>query len=251
MANNRLSGNLLGLKIKDEYVTCEVSCDFNFETDLRGASPVDSGRWKEWIPGVRSWSLTLNAAMLIKMVGSSVHTVINAFLTGERMYVEFRIKDNDIPNLVLSGNASVQNGGISSSVNTLSSWNTTLQGNGPFTADINSNIVYAISTLSDESQVLEDGLGDLLVSTTDTPQDSAYRTDNYGIFTTMDTGQSVILIPHLLSKIPLFFTVQALSDQAIDIAWSDLSVDSAYIRITPNYTDNNAQELRYSWEAKL
>lgn len=163
MANNKMSGNLLGLKINDTFISCEISCEFNFDADLRGASPVDAGRWKEWIPGVRSWNINLNAAMLMRMTGTGVNTILNAFLTGEKLSIVFGVRRTDIPHFSISGNAHVQNGNIAGGVNTLATWNTTLQGDGPFTVDIH-DVLTLLATDTLGTGILDDG-GDNLIKT--------------------------------------------------------------------------------------
>lgn len=166
MARNKMPGNLLGVQLAGSYISCELQCVFNFEADLRGASPVDAGRWKEWIPGVRSWNITLDAAMLIRMNGTGLNTILNAFLTGERIAVRFGTKNTaNVPSFAIVGNVYVQNGAITGGVNALATWNTVLQGDGPFTAEINENVVFAISTVLDDSEVLQDGNNNIIVGT--------------------------------------------------------------------------------------
>src|SRR5690606_4114988 len=97
MASNKMSGNLMGLEINGMFIKCEQSCEFTYETDLRSASPVDAGRWKEYVPGVRMWGISLNAGLLFNAIGSGVDTVLNAFLTGELIEVRFMPKRLDIP----------------------------------------------------------------------------------------------------------------------------------------------------------
>ena len=163
MANNKMSGNLLGLEINGQFISCELSCEFNFEADLRGASPVDAGRWKEWIPGVRSWNISLNAAMLIRMVGTGATTILNAFLTGEIINIRFATRRTDVPDFAIIGKAIVQNGSIIGGVNSLATWNTVLQGNGPFTIIVNENVQFALATDITETELLEDGNSNLIV----------------------------------------------------------------------------------------
>jgi predicted secreted protein len=160
-----MSGDLLGLEIAGSFVECETSSDFSFETDMRGASAVTSGRWKEVIPGLRSWSITLNAMMLLRMAGTGVNTILNAFLTGEKMGIRFMVKDPNYPNFIISGNAFVQSGTINGQARTKASWNTTLTGSGPFEVEVNTNMVFAISTNIDDTEVLQDGQENLTVST--------------------------------------------------------------------------------------
>lgn len=136
MASNKMSGNIMGLEINGTFVKCELACEFTYEADMRAASPVDSGRWKEWVPGVRSWSISLNAAMLFQMVGAGVDVVLNAFLTGELLNIRFVPKRRDVPHIEIKGTVFVRSGGISAVANTRSTWNTVLAGNGPFTVTI-------------------------------------------------------------------------------------------------------------------
>jgi predicted secreted protein len=167
MAQNRMSGNLLGLEINGEFVSCEMSCEFNFETDLRGASPKGVGRWKEVIPGVSSWSISLNAGMLMKMAGASVHTVLNAFLLGEIMIIRLRTRLYDhSPVFAISGQVYVQNGGISASVNARATWNTTLTGNGAFTFETN-NHTELLATDAERLTIMDDGNGNFISTSED------------------------------------------------------------------------------------
>lgn len=143
MASNRMSGSLMGLEINGTFIKCELSCEFTYETDLRSASPVDAGRWKEWVPGVRSWSINLNAAMLMRMAGTGVDVVLNAFLTGEILNVRFVPKRLDVPHLEIRGKAFVRSGGINAIANTRSTWTTTLTGHGPFSVTITTPMIWS------------------------------------------------------------------------------------------------------------
>lgn len=145
MASNRMPGNLMGLEINGKFVRCELACEFSFETDLRAASPIDSGRWKEYVPGVRSWSIALNASMLFQMIGSGLDTVLNAFMTGEIMDIRFVPKRFDVPHMEIKGKVLVHNGGVSAVSNARAGWNTVLAGNGPFTVTFTNPAVWSQS----------------------------------------------------------------------------------------------------------
>jgi len=162
----RMPGNLIGLQIEGNFIDCETSCEVAFETDLMPASPQDSGGWKEYISGVRSWSVTLNAGMLMRMAGTGLNTILNAFLTGQQMAIKVTTKNQDLyPNMTLSGNVLLQNGGFSAAVNSLASWNATFQGNGALAISINDNVVMAISANADDTEVLQDGLENIITGT--------------------------------------------------------------------------------------
>jgi len=247
----RMPGNLIGLQIGGTFVDCETSCDVSFETDLWPASPRESGGWKEYIAGVKSWSITLNAGMLMRMAGTGLNTVLNAFLTGQEMAVKVTTKNQDLyPNFTISGRVLLQNGGFSAAVSTLASWNATFQGNGPMRIDINTNMLLALSVNQSDTAVLQDGNDAILVGE-NKPTISYYLSKNYGEVETTDSGQFTILIPHGISSVPGYFSVTALSESAINLSWTELSVDNLYIIIKPVFTMNNGQILKYSWEARL
>jgi len=247
----RMPGNLVGLQIDGSFIDCETSCDVSFETDLMPASPRDSGGWKEYISGVKSWSITLNAGMLMRMAGTGLNTILNAFLSGQPMAVKVTTKKQDLyPNFTIYGNVLLQNGGINAAVNSLASWNATFQGDGAMNISINDNVVQAIASKADYTALLQDGNNHVVVGENGDGVVISML-ENDGIFETTDIGQSVILIPHGLIRVPGYFTVQALSEGAINLSWTELTVDAIYIRIKPVFTQNNSQSLRYSWEVRL
>jgi len=142
MAQTKMSGNMLGVEIDGEFVSCETSCEVAFETDLRGASAQSSGRWKEYIEGVRSWNVTLNANMLIKMAGTGLNTILNKFLTGGQLGVRIATKQVGMPSFSLEGNVLIRTGGFNAAVNSTAAWNVTLEGNGAFTTVISVPDIY-------------------------------------------------------------------------------------------------------------
>lgn len=161
MANNKMPGNFLGLEIEGKFVSCETSCDFNFESDLLPVSPLEEGGWEEWIQGLKRWSISLNAGMLLRMAGSGLPEVLNAFLKGTKLNIRFATTNPDMPNFIISGKVWPNTGGISSSVNSRASWNMTFKGDGPFKVEINSNLVYVLAT-NKENEYIQDGKNSLV-----------------------------------------------------------------------------------------
>lgn len=130
-----VSGKLIGLTINGEFVSCETSCSFNFDVEMINTSPIDNGRWREVIPGVRSWSMSVDGNLLLRTVGADIKTVLNAVLTGEEVNLEFRTKGTISPSLVISGRAIPASGGISAP-RTKATWNIEFVGNGAFEVDV-------------------------------------------------------------------------------------------------------------------
>lgn len=130
-----IKGSLIGLKIDGVYVACETSSEFNFEVDMLSASAPDSGRWKSFVAGIRSWSITVSAQLLLSAAGADISTVLNAVLTGAEVDLEFRSKSTVTTSFSISGKALPKTGNIGAGVVGKGSWTVTFQGTGPFTTN--------------------------------------------------------------------------------------------------------------------
>lgn len=131
MPSNKLSGNVIGLEIDGKFISCETSCEIRYKSEMIPASAVDDGGWKSFIPGAKDWSVSLNAFMLINSAASDHATILNAFMFGKRVGLRFASKYTSISSFELTGYAYVEDGGINGTVNTTTSYNTTLRGDGP------------------------------------------------------------------------------------------------------------------------
>lgn len=130
-----IKGSLIGLEINGSFVSCETSCDFNFDIEMLPSSAVDSGRWKEFIAGIRSWSMSVNGNLLLATVGADVKTVLNAVMTGEEVNLRFRTRSIVSPYLIISGKALPMSGNITASSTGKANWTIQFQGTGPFECD--------------------------------------------------------------------------------------------------------------------
>lgn len=128
-------GKLLGVQVGNSFVSCETSCDFNCTVDMLPASAVTSGRWKEFIPGMRGWTVTVNANLLLATQAADVKTVMSAIETGELMGISFATRTGISPHMIISGFAYPQTVSISAPVTGLATSTITFQGNGPTTLD--------------------------------------------------------------------------------------------------------------------
>lgn len=73
----------------------------------------------------------------------------------------------------------------------------------------------------------------------------------HGMFTTTDTGQATILIPHNLGAVPSYWNVRGKNANAKNLGIADESADATNIIITPVFTNNDNSTIDYLWEAKL
>lgn len=130
-----IRGALIGLRINGNFVSCETACDFSFDVNMLAASTPDSGRWAGFIPGLRSWKMTVNMNLLLASVGADIKTVLQAVITGESVDLEFRTNMSISPHLIISGTAYPQTGGITAPGKGNATANVSFQGSGAFTCD--------------------------------------------------------------------------------------------------------------------
>lgn len=127
-----ISGNLIGLKINGAFVSCETSCEFSFENDMIPCSAEDSAGWKEFIMGIRSWKMVVNAGLLLESVGADIKTIITGALMARLpIFLQFSTRPSSTLEMIISGSALPNTGGITAPSNASANWNCTFQGTGP------------------------------------------------------------------------------------------------------------------------
>jgi|GEM_PF-5234764 len=71
-----------------------------------------------------------------------------------------------------------------------------------------------------------------------------------GIFTTTDTGQTRIIIPHGLNSTPKWFSVEANNRNAGNLGISWKEADETNLYATLGFSQNDSAEIRYIWKAE-
>ena len=129
-----VNGNIIGLMVNGTFVSCEIGCSINFNQEMLAASAVDSGRWKEFIAGIRDWSVQVNGNLLLEAVGTDIKTILTANYFGSLpLYIQFRTRPSATTELILSGNALYQTGNINAQGGAIANWTATFQGTGALT----------------------------------------------------------------------------------------------------------------------
>ena len=137
MATNAIKGNRINLSWNGLNISCQTTCELSWDAEMIGASSVSSGRWKEFVQGTRSWSMTVNANLLkANNTGADVRNVLAAYLSGQRVFMEMKSTTGELTELIFSGYILVQNGGIQAGSTGVATWNGTFQGTGELTTNI-------------------------------------------------------------------------------------------------------------------
>lgn len=73
----------------------------------------------------------------------------------------------------------------------------------------------------------------------------------HGRFSIADEGQAIINIPHGIGAIPSYWNVRPINSSAKFLGIAEESADETHIIITLVTTNNDNEQLKYLWQAKL
>jgi predicted secreted protein len=126
-----ISGSLIGLKVNGAFVSCELSCEIQLDVEMLPATNPTSARWKEFIQGVRGWTMSVNAGLLLEAVPSDIKAIITTgYIRGLPMYIEFSTRASASIQMILSGACVFQNANITAPAQGGASYNVSFQGTG-------------------------------------------------------------------------------------------------------------------------
>lgn len=124
-------GKFLGLKVNGAFVSCETNCSINFDVEMLPASAVDSGGWKEFIAGIRGWTVSVDANLLLEVVPSDIKAIITTGLINRLpMFIQVSTRPSVEIQLILSGAVLLASGSLTAPAKGNATWNVSLQGTG-------------------------------------------------------------------------------------------------------------------------
>lgn len=127
-------GSLIGLKVNGSFAACQIACSLNFKNNLLPSSAITSGGWKEFLYGVREWTMSVDGNLLLEVVPSDIKAIFTTgFMKQYPMYVEFSTGTNDGIQMSISGAALLDNGNISAPQTGATNWQANFQGTGELT----------------------------------------------------------------------------------------------------------------------
>lgn len=125
-----IAGRLIGLQINGIYVSCELSADITFTVDMLPASAVDSAGWKEFIAGIRSWSINVSGQLLAEAVGADFKTIVNAIYSRLPVLLIWGTKPSATTQLTITGNALPTSANATAPNKGATTYNVSFQGTG-------------------------------------------------------------------------------------------------------------------------
>lgn len=129
-------GKLIRVKIKGDYVPCEMSCEVQVNQELLQVTNNTNGRAKSFKKGYYEWSVVLDTRFTVSDNRGASQALLSYILDGDDE-VEINILSNDENGapFILRGNAIPANWGLTAGVSGFATSSTTLQGSGELVQD--------------------------------------------------------------------------------------------------------------------
>lgn len=155
-----IAGRLLGLQVNGVFISCEVACTFNFQADMLPASAVDSAGWKEFIMGIRSWTMSVDGQLLAEATGADFKTILNSFFTRIPILLTWGTRPSALTQMSISGNALVASGAATGPSKGPATWNVSFQGSGALTTSFEdfSLIIDAMPSSADYPTIVDENV---------------------------------------------------------------------------------------------
>lgn len=155
-----ISGRLIGLKANGIFISCEVSSDFSFNADMLPASAIDSAGWKEFVSGIRSWSMTVNGQLLAEAVGADFKTLLNNFFSRLPVTLIWGTRPSALTQMTISGLALLSAGSATAPNKGAATWTMTFQGTGALTTSFEdySLIIDAMPASADYPVIVDEDI---------------------------------------------------------------------------------------------
>lgn len=125
-----IAGRLIGIAANGTFFACETASEFNCSADMLPATSPLSGRWKEFLPGNRSWTMTVNQRLLSDSV-QDAKSMLHVLFSGLPVYLQFRTRTGINPEMIIYGNAYPQAINFSAPAQGMAHTQITFQGSGP------------------------------------------------------------------------------------------------------------------------
>lgn len=133
-----IAGSLIGLMINGAFVSCETSCQINFNQVMIPSSAIDSGGWAEFVAGLRSWTISVNGNLLLESVPTDIKGLITSgFINQLPLFAEFKTQPSSDIQISFSGAILFNQASISAASTGVANWTATMQGTGQLSTSYN------------------------------------------------------------------------------------------------------------------
>lgn len=130
-----MQGNAYGIKLGDDFIPCEISCELIINREMINKSGSGSGKFRKYRYGYIDWSVTMDAKSVISTLSGGINNLITSQLGGQELELMITARVNNIQPFDISGTVLIPNLSLSFSGNTPSTHSVTFQGSGELKAE--------------------------------------------------------------------------------------------------------------------
>lgn len=130
-----IDGKLIGMRIGNDFVPCELSCTIAFEVEKLNRSSSENGDWAYHRNGYKSWTASVDGKLLVSSLGSSFNSLFAAYKSGTELTLAIQNRNLDGQPFVLIGQATVRQGQLEAGNTGKARWQMQFTGQGELSDD--------------------------------------------------------------------------------------------------------------------
>lgn len=130
----KILGQVLRVLLGTELIECEDGFELTIDGEEIDVSCKGSGDWGDTLAGTKTWSLAVNAKLVMDSTNAGFFEMVENLILGTELPVELASHDglaSVVGDRFLSGTAVVTSTSLSGNRNEAATWTATLSGRGP------------------------------------------------------------------------------------------------------------------------
>lgn len=104
-----IEGKMLGLAVNGQFTPCELACSINGETEMLPASSSVNGDYRHFIPGYKTWEMSVDGRLLISSLPSSFNSLLDTWDSSQLVTVLLGQRSSSGQPIALYGQAYIRN----------------------------------------------------------------------------------------------------------------------------------------------
>lgn len=152
-----IDAKMLGLKVGNDFVTCEIGLTLNFQNEMLNCSSSVSGNWEYSRIGYKSWSASVDGKLVVSVLKGSFNSLFDAYLNDEQLTIMIQNRDADGQPFAIWGKALIQQGSLEAGNSGKAGWQIQFKGQGALSSEIELfwNIINAQPATADKPAIVD------------------------------------------------------------------------------------------------
>lgn len=125
-----MQGNAYGIKLGDDFIPCEISCELIINREMINKSGSGSGKFRKYRYGYIDWSVTMDAKSVISILSGGINNLITSQLGGQELELMITARVSNVDPFDVSGTVLIPNLSLTLGGTGQSTHSVTFQGSG-------------------------------------------------------------------------------------------------------------------------